>query len=115
MRKGGDKVKATARRQEIFEMLCDERHITMDCLANRFNVTRRTIITDITELSLHYPVYTIAGRYGGGVYIANDFKLDKDYLTSEQEKVLNELFKVADFNQKDVLMSVLKKFGRRTY
>jgi len=109
-------VKASERRQEIFEILCEDRHATMDCLANQFNVSRRTIVTDIRELSLIYPIYTVCGKYEGGVYLSENFKLGKkDYLTLEQEEVLNELKCLATITQQEVLQSILKKFGRRSY
>ena len=109
-------MKASERRQEIFEILCEDRHATMDCLANQFNVSRRTIVTDIRELSLIYPIYTVCGKYDGGVYLSENFKLGKkDYLTPEQEEVLNQLKCLASLSQQEVLQSILKKFGRRSY
>ena len=109
-------MKASERRQEIFEILCDQRHATMDDLANQFNVSRRTIITDIRELSLIYPIYTVCGKYDGGVYLSDNFRLGKkDYLTPEQEEVLNQLKCLSTFEQREVLQSILKKFGRRSY
>ena len=109
-------MKASERRQEIFEILCDQRHATMDELANQFNVSRRTIVTDIRELSLIYPIYTVCGKYDGGVYLSDNFKLGKkDYLTPEQEEVLNQLSSLSTFEQREVLQSILKKFGRRSY
>jgi len=109
-------VKASERRQEIFEILCEDRHATMDCLANQFNVSRRTIVTDIRELSLIYPIYTVCGKYDGGVYLSENFKLGKkDYLTPEQEEVLNQLIGLSTLKQQEILQSILKKFGRRSY
>ena len=67
-------MKAAERRQDILEMLCDERHITMDVLAERFGVSRRTIVTDVQELSLSYPIYTVCGKTDGGVYISEYFR-----------------------------------------
>ena len=106
-------MKALERRQEIFNILCEQHHITMDCLASRFNVTRRTIVTDIQELSLTYPIYTLSGKYDGGVYLSDNFKIGKEYLTLEQERVLQQLFYLSNVEQKEVLQSILKKFGRK--
>ena len=109
-------MKASERRQEIFDILCEDRHATMDCLANQFNVSRRTIVTDIRELSLIYPIYTVCGKYDGGVYLSENFKLGKkDYLTPEQEEVLNQLIGLSTLKQQEILQSILKKFGRRSY
>jgi len=43
-------------------------------LAFEFGVSERTIRRDIDALSLVAPIYTQAGRYGGGVYILSDYK-----------------------------------------
>ena len=56
------------------DILCRERHTTTARLAAEVGVTERTIRNDITTLSLHYPIQTIRGRYGGGVQLADWFK-----------------------------------------
>ena len=104
-------MKAAERRQEILEMLCDERHITMDVLAERFGVSRRTIITDVQELSLNYPIYTVCGKSDGGVYISEEFDLSKHYFTDKQTQVLQSLMTIADEEKKEVLKQILKQFG----
>lgn len=60
------------RRAEIMDILLDKRHCSLRGLANFFKVSYRTIIRDITYLSLTVPVYTTIGRYGG-VYIPDEY------------------------------------------
>ena len=73
-------MKATERRQAILEALCERRQDKIENLAFEFDVTERTIRNDVLELSLTYPIYTVAGRYNSGVFIADDYYLGKQYL-----------------------------------
>lgn len=47
---------------------------------------------DIEILSLTEPIYTVAGRYGGGVYIVEDYYSDNLYITQEEEHVLSAIY-----------------------
>ena len=49
-------LKANERRQKILEILCVRRQETMENLAQEFNVTTRTIRSDIEELTLAHPI-----------------------------------------------------------
>ena len=54
-------LKANERRQKILEILCVRRQETMENLAQEFNVTTRTIRSDIEELTLAHPIETVRG------------------------------------------------------
>jgi len=73
-------LKANERRQKILEILCVRRQETMENLAQEFNVTTRTIRTDIEELTLAHPIETVRDRYGGGVRVADGYYLGRKYL-----------------------------------
>ena len=103
---------ALERRQAILELLCERRSETMENLAYEFSVTRRTIINDVLELSLSHPIYTQSGRHGGGVYVAEDYYLGKQFLSKEQKDVLESLIGKVEGSQKKVLESIIAKFGR---
>ena len=105
-------MRAIERRQAILEALCMRRHEKVANLACEFGVTDRTIKNDILELSLSYPVYTVTGRYHSGVYIANDYHLGKQYLSDEQYDLINSLKSIVDDDQRKVLESIIKKFGK---
>ena len=64
-------ITAIERRQRILEYLSDYRHATYNELANEFGVSKNTIVTDIVELSCSAPIFTTAGRYGGGIRVAD--------------------------------------------
>ena len=105
---------ALERREKILEVLCERRREKVANLAFEFGVTTRTIKNDILELSLTYPVYTVSGRYHSGVYIADDYYPGKQYLTEEQLQLIISLQATVDDDQRKILQSIVKKFGRKT-
>ncbi len=106
-------MKATERRQAIFEILCERRHEKIENLAFQFNVSERTIRNDVLELSLSYPVYTVAGRYNGGVYLDDDYYFGKQYLSNEQQKLLESLLSKCNSDEQKTMQSIIKRFGRK--
>lgn len=80
-------------------------------LAAEFGVSVRTIKNDIDILSLSYPIFTIRGRYGGGVKIADGYYLHKKYLKPEQQELLERLS--ANLSGSDLLVmhSIMKDFA----
>ena len=103
---------ALERREAILEVLCERRHDKVANLAFEFGVSTRTIKNDILELSLSYPVFTVTGRYHSGVYIADDYYPGKQYLTEEQLELIISLQSQVDDDQRRILESIVKKFGR---
>lgn len=96
---------------EIVYLLLDKKIITAKELAERFEVSQRTIYRDVEALSsAGIPVYMSKGR-GGGISILDDFVLNKAVLTEEEKSdVLSSLKAVGaiNFNETD---SALKKLG----
>ena len=84
------------RRVEIMRILCRRRHETIPNLAEEFGVSERTILRDIDILSLTEPIYTQCGRYGGGVYVTDDYSMDRMYMSTEELSILHKLSKYAD-------------------
>lgn len=82
------------RRTEIMRILCRRRHETISNLAEEFGVSTRTILRDIEVLSITEPIYTQCGRYGGGVYVTDDYVISRMYMS---DKELALLHKVASF------------------
>ena len=104
-------MKALERRQAIIELLCERRTEKIENLAFEFSVNECTIRRDIQELSLSYPIYTKTGTYGG-VYVAEDYYLGKQYLSSQQKELLETLSSSVGDDQRRVLESIIRKFGR---
>lgn len=70
---------------EMIYLLLDRRRMTAKELAERFEVSERTVYRDVEVLSAAgIPVYATKGR-GGGIQLLDDFVLDKSVL-SEREK-----------------------------
>lgn len=99
------------RRQAIIETLCARRHETMKNLAMEFGVSVRTICYDIEILSLTYPITTVQGKYGGGVYVSPGYRLGNRYLSSSQQALLERLLEPLQGEDKIILQSILKDFA----
>ena len=77
---------------EIIYILLDKKRITSKELAERFEVSSRTIYRDIETLSAAgIPVYMSKGK-GGGISLLPDFVLNKAVITDEEkEDILSSL------------------------
>jgi len=77
---------------EIVYVLLRQNTVTAKELAERFEVSQRTIYRDIDTLSLSgIPVYTEKGK-GGGISLLPDFVLNKSILNDdEQNEILSAL------------------------
>ena len=87
---------AAERRTEIMRILCRRRHDTISNLAQEFGVSTRTILRDVEVLSVTEPIYTQCGRYGGGVYVTDDYSMSKMYMTEKELSLLHKLSEFAD-------------------
>lgn len=106
-------MKATERRQALLELMCERRHEKIENLAFEFSVNECTIRRDVQELSLSYPIYTVAGSHNGGVFVQDDYYLGKQYLSDEQKELLEAMLVNCDANQKKTMLAIIKKFGRK--
>lgn len=106
-------MRATERRQALLELMCERRQEKIDNLAYEFNVSRATVYRDVLELSLSYPIYTVAGSHNGGVFVQDDYYLGKQYLSDEQKELLEAMLVNCDANQKKTMLAIIKKFGRK--
>lgn len=87
-------MEASERRNKILRILCRRRYETVPNLAFEFGVSTRTIRRDIDVLSETYPIYTKAGRQIGGIYILDNYTLERMYMNDEEICVLQ---KILDF------------------
>ena len=73
---------------KIVYHLLDKGRATASELAEKFEVSVRTIYRDIDALSgAGIPIYAEAGR-NGGIYLMNDFVMDKSILLSLEKRKL---------------------------
>lgn len=96
---------------EIIYLLMTHETITSNMLADKFEVSTRTIYRDVETLAeAGIPIYMSKGK-GGGISILPSFVLDKTVLTDkEKENILVSLnaFKEVDLENDD---TILKKIG----
>ncbi len=83
------------RRAALLGVLCRRRHETIPNLAAELGVSVRTIRRDIELLSLEVPIYTQTGRYGGGVYVTENFQLDRRYFNGAELSLLEKIIACA--------------------
>ena len=83
------------RRAEIMRILCRRRHETISNLAEEFGVSNRTIQRDVEALSVSEPIYAQCGRYDGGVYVMDDYVMNRMYMTDSEIDVLHKLLSSA--------------------
>lgn len=101
---------ANERRAEIIRILAGRRHETMRHLADELGVTTRTIRTDITVLTVEYPLETVRGN-GGGVKFADWYHPHRNILSKKEQNVLQQLMGQADSYQAKVLNEMLATYG----
>ncbi len=99
------------RRSAIMRILRREGHTTVASLAQKFEVSERTIYSDITALSLDQPILTVRGRYGGGVKLANWVHPNASALAPEQEELLQRVKSTLVGNDLVVMNSILAQFS----
>ena len=87
------------RRNSILRILCRRRYETIQNLAFEFGVSERTIRRDIESLSLFAPVYTQTGRYGGGVYVMENYSMDRMYMNETELELLKKILSLAEAKQ----------------
>lgn len=101
---------------EIIYILLDKGIVKADELAERFEVSRRTVYRDIELLSQSgIPIYTSRGK-NGGIGILENFVLDKSVLSeTEQTEIISALCAMANLpnaeksSVKNKLSSLFKK------
>lgn len=94
---------------KIVYYLLDKGQATAPELAQRFEVSVRTIYRDIDALSgAGVPIYAEAGR-NGGIYLMNDFVLDKAVLSeAEKQEILMALQSINTAQNKSASQTLQK-------
>ena len=82
----------------------------MSRLAHELGVTTRTIHSDISALTVDYPLETIRGN-GGCVKLADWYNPHTNILSREHQTALVQLLDKADGFQQKMLREILAAFG----
>ena len=99
------------RRQRILEYLSDYRQATYRDLAERFGVSKNTIVTDIEELTCSAPIFTVAGKYGG-IRVADGWYIGRRYLHEDQEALLRKLLPGLQLEDQKTMERILMSFAK---
>lgn len=99
------------RRSAILDLLCHSRHETAASLAATFGVSERTIRNDLAALSCLYPIETVRGRYGGGIYLPDWFHIKSRTLSPKQTALLMRLRETLVEDDLQVMNSILAQFA----
>lgn len=110
IRHGGDKVQES-RLFRILYYLLDKGHATAPELAEKFEVSVRTIYRDVDAISsAGIPIYVTTGR-NGGIRFLDDHVLNKSFFSdSEKLEILSSLQSLSAVQYPEV-DTVLKKLG----
>lgn len=107
------------RRFEMFKYLCRVRHAKIYELAERFGVSEKTISRDVFEIEMTYHITLDVkrGRYGGGVYVTDDYKFGQMYLYDDEIQLLIKLQKLTTTQitseENEILSHMIKKYQRK--
>mgnify|MGYP001751585551 CR=1 FL=1 len=99
------------RRSTILRLLCKRRHETAANLAAELGVSERTIHTDLVTLSCRYPIQTVRGRFGGGIYLPDWFHMEHRALSPKQQALLLNIRKTLAGDDLQVMNSILAQFA----
>lgn len=102
---------------EIVYILMQKRKITAKELANRFEVSTRTIYRDIETLSgANIPIYASKGK-DGGIGLLDEYVLNKTILSEEEQNqilfALQGMKKVKAQDEKDILEKLSILFNKK--
>ena len=101
---------------EIVYMLLERKNITAKELADKFEVSTRTIYRDIEILSAaKIPVYAVKGK-GGGIALLDDYVLNKSILSEEEQNqilfALQSMDKISNQDEKNILEKMSSIFNK---
>lgn len=103
-------IKITNRQLEIILFLNKVKKTTLQELADKFEVSKRSIMRDINSISgLGVPIHTQPG-YQGGIFIPNTYKFEQSFFSTEEiEDIVLAFHLINNLRQKDAKSSILKK------
>lgn len=96
---------------EIIVILLNKKTVTAKDLANRFEVSTRTIYRDIESLSLSgIPVYMSKGK-GGGISLLEEYSINKTILSDSDKHSLIVALKTLEATKYPEISSVINKIS----
>ncbi len=103
---------------QIVNILLCEKQVTASLLANKLEVSERTIYRDIETLSLcGIPVFSLAGK-NGGISLVEGYKIDSSFFTKEeQEKIVSSLKSnpIKNYEDNQLIEKISALFSNKNY
>ena len=103
---------ALERRKAILSVLAQRRKVTCQELSEEFEVSVRTVKSDILELSLCHPIKTIQG-HGGGVEMEDGYYPDVMRMTLEMTELLQRCRESLKGRDQEIMDSILRQYRAR--
>ena len=102
---------------EIIYILLERKKVTAKELAEKFEVSTRTIYRDIDLLSASgIPIYAVKGK-DGGISILDNYVLDKSLLSEEEQNQIlfsiQAMKKINGQDEKDILNKMSRLFNKK--
>lgn len=99
---------------KMLSMLASKRKITAKEVADRFEISQRSVYRYVEELNVAgIPVDVVRGRYGG-IFLADTYRLPMGYFTrGEYTATINALEAMSSQITDDEIVSALEKLRRR--
>lgn len=107
-------MKTVNRRIKILKYMSEVRNSNMLRLSTEFEVSISTIRRDVEYLSLHYPISTLSGKYGG-VFVMENYYYGKGKLSSLQQETLEDVCGKVDDKTSKIIRSIISQFGFMKY
>lgn len=85
------------RRIELIYYLCRKRQTTLTEISNHFGITVRTAQRDLLAINEYVQFYTKPGRYEGGIFVVEDFGLEKFFLPDTEIALLQKVLNLSDY------------------
>ena len=100
------------RQRRLLEIISVRRYETIPNLAEELGVSRYTIMRDLDEVTAIASFYTVAGRYGGGVYAVDGWYYSRTYFTADQEALLRSLLPSLPPEDRKKMQNILNTFAK---
>ena len=91
----------------LFELLL-KRKVTASYLAEKHEISVRTVYRYVDTLSMSVPVYVKRGR-NGGIYISDSYKLPMGFLTESEYNSAIEALEIAYAQQPEERFLIVKE------
>lgn len=99
-----------SRRENLIDILVERGSEKASVLAVELEVSVDTIYRDVNKLSSDYPIYTLQGKFTGGIFIEDGYRRNRKFLSREEKAALERAIDNASKEDKKLLKRILVTF-----